>query len=36
MGGWKETSLGLLHEGLWRTNNFRDFEDIVGGTLLSS
>lgn len=36
MGGWVETSLGLLHEGLWRTNNFRDFEDIVGGTLLSS
>ncbi len=36
MGGWKETSLGLLHEGLWRANNFRDFEDIVGGTLLSS
>lgn len=36
MGGWKETELGLLHEGLWRTNNFRDFEDIVGGTLLSS
>lgn len=36
MGGWVETSLGLLHEGLWRANNFRDFEDIVGGTLLSS
>ncbi len=36
MGGWEETSLGLLHEGLWRANNFRDFEDIVGGTLLSS
>ena len=36
MGGWKETSLGLLHEGLWRANNFRDFEDIVGGTLVSS
>lgn len=36
MGGWVETSLGLLHEGLWRANSFRDFEDIVGGTLLSS
>lgn len=36
MGGWVETSLGLLHDGLWRVNNFRDFEDIVGGTLLSS
>lgn len=36
MGGWVETSLGLLHEGLWRANNFRDFEDIVGGTLISS
>ena len=36
MGGWVETGLGLLHEGLWRANNFRDFEDIVSGTLLSS
>jgi len=36
MGGWVETSLGLLHEGLWRADNFRDFEDIVGGTILSS
>lgn len=36
MGGWVETSLGLLHEGLWRANNFRDFESIVGGALLSS
>lgn len=35
MGGWKETSLGLLHEGLWLANDFRDFEDIVAGTLLS-
>lgn len=36
MGGWVETSLGLLHEGFWRAPNFRDFEEIVGGTLLSS
>lgn len=36
MGGWKETSLGLLHEGLWIADDFRDFEEIVGGTLVSS
>lgn len=36
MGGWVETDLGLLHEGLWRANSFRDFEDIVGGTVLST
>lgn len=36
MGGWKKTKLGLLHEGLWLANNFRDFEDIVGVTILSS
>lgn len=36
MGGWKKTNLGLLHEGLWVANDFRDFEEIVGVTILSS
>ena len=36
MGGWKKTSLGLLHEGLWIADNFRDFEEIVGETILST
>lgn len=36
MGGWKETSLGLLHEGLWIADDFRDFEEIVSETILST
>lgn len=36
MGGWKKTDLGLLHEGLWIAEDFRDFEELVGVTILSS
>ena len=36
MGGWKKTSLGLLHEGLWNAGSFREFEEMVGKTILST
>ena len=36
MGGWKKTSLGLLHEGLWNADSFRKFEEMVGKTILST
>lgn len=36
MGGWEETSLGLLHEGLGNADNFRALESSIGITLLSS